>query len=435
MNMIEARRAVATRELAGVAAFALLCTAIFGFLWVNSGGRVPFKAAGYELTASVPRVGNLVYFSDVMVAGVKVGKVTEVKPEGDHARVTFRVDKDMAPLHEGTTLTVGAKSLVEESYLDVTDGSGAQLAAGTRLPDGAAKAPVQLDDVYRSLDPRTRDAASELLQSTGSATTGRREDIAAAAAGLGLVGRDGTPVLTALAQQSDQLDDVARNSARMLAALGSRREAITALVDRADQITQVTAGSADDVRAVVRALPDTLGAVDASQRDVQQIADALSPVARNLKAAAPDLAAALQEVPATTKDLRALLPSLHRVIRTSPTTFSRVPPVSGDVRSLVPEARRFFSDVNPMLAYLSPYGKDAAAWFSNFAATVSNGDANGKFFRMMVSASDQSVFGIPVSTNIGPLNRLNPIPGAGTLQSPKPFTGTYPRVHKEKAPQ
>lgn len=435
MNVIEARRATVSRELLGVVTFTLLCSMIFGFLWVNSGGRVPLKSSGYELTATVPRVGNLVYFSDVMMAGVKVGKVTEVTPEGDHALVRFRLDKDVVPLHDGATLQVGAKSLVEESYLEVTDGDGDEVEGGSRLPAGSAKAPVQLDDVYRSLDKGTRDAASALLQSSGAATNGRQDEIEAAAVGLGMAGRNGEPVLAALSEQSDELDDVARNTALVLAALGKRREAITSLVDNAATVTEVTAGSAEDVRSVVREVPTTLDAVQASEDDVEQIAGALTPVAKNLRTASPDLTAALVELPATTRDLRAVLPSLHQVVRRSPTTLDEVPTLSSDVRGMVPEAKRFFADVNPMLAYLSPYGKDIAAYFSNFAATLSTGDANGAAFRLMVGFSDQSVFGNPANLNIGPLNRLNPIPDAGSLQSPKAHDGDYPRVREEPAPK
>lgn len=435
MNVIEARRATVSRELLGVVTFTALCSVIFGFLWVNSGGRVPLKASGYELTASVPRVGNLVYFSDVMMAGVKVGKVTEVTPEGDHALVRFRLDEDVVPLHDGAKLQVGAKSLVEESYLEVTDGDGAKVEAGSRLPAGSAKAPVQLDDVYRSLDTGTREAASSLLQSSGAATKGRREEIEAAAVGLGMVGRDGEPVLAALSKQSDELDDVARNTALMLAALGQRREAITSLVDNAATVTEVTAGSADDVRAVVRNIPPTLDSVRASEGEVEQIAGALTPVAKNLRTASPDLTAALVELPATTRDVRAVLPSLHQVVRRSPDTLNQVPTLSSDVRSLIPEAERFFTDFNPMLAYMSPYGKDIGAYFANWAATFSTGDANGAVFRMMVGYSDQTLFGNPFNLNTGPLNRLNPIPEAGSLQSPKPFNGKYPRVREEPAPK
>lgn len=435
MNVIEARRATVFREVLGVVTFAVLCSVIFGYLWVNSGGRVPLKSSGYEVTASVPRVGNLVYFSDVMMAGVKVGKVTEVKPDGDRALVRFRLDEDVAPLHDGATLQIGAKSLVEESYLEVTDGEGSTVEAGSRLRAGSAEGPVQLDDVYRSLDTGTREAASELLQSSGAATNGRRGDVEAAAVGLGMAARDGEPVLAALSKQSDELDDVARNTALVLAALGQRREAITSLVDNAATVTEVSAGSADDVRAVVRDIPPTMDAIQASEGEVEQIAGALTPVAKNLHKASPDLTAALVELPATTRDIRAVLPSLHQVVRRSPTTLNQVPTLSSNVRSMVPEAKRFFSDVNPMLAYMSPYGKEIAMYFANFAATLGTGDANGAVFRLMVSASDQSFFGNPANLNIGPLNRLNPMPEAGTLQSPKPFTGKYPRVREEPAPK
>ena len=50
-------------RLATVAAFAALCVLIFGYLWVNSGGRIPLvTAGGYEVEVPLRDVDNLVEF-------------------------------------------------------------------------------------------------------------------------------------------------------------------------------------------------------------------------------------------------------------------------------------------------------------------------------------------------------------------------------------
>lgn len=416
-----------------VVAFTAFCALIFGFLWTNSGGKVPVVAStGYTVQVDVPRIGNLVYFSDVMVAGVKVGKVAEVTERGDHARVVIELDESVAPLHEGATVQVGAKSLVEESFVEVTDGKGAELPTGAVLAAGAGKGPVQLDDVLKTLDAPTRKSVRAVLRSMGSVGEGNERAVADAVRGLGDLGRNGQTVLDALAQQGEDIKGLTRNGARVLTALSERRTQLSALVDDANTVVAATAGQAEDVRAVMRALPPLMGTARDSSDDITRLSTALAPVARNLTAAAPDLTLALRQLPATTRDLRATLPSLDAVLDNAPATLTRVPELADDIDGLIRPARDVLADVNPMLGYLAPYDRDLAAWFTNFAQTIGLGDMNGKAFRVMPVLNDQSFKGYPFSTNIGPLDRYNPMPAPGSLEDPGPYgSTTYPRVGRE----
>ncbi len=56
--------------------FSAAMALVFGVLWVNMGGRLPFGiTGGYEVTAHLSDGQNLVYDSDVRIAGVRVGKI------------------------------------------------------------------------------------------------------------------------------------------------------------------------------------------------------------------------------------------------------------------------------------------------------------------------------------------------------------------------
>lgn len=416
-----------------VVAFAAFCGLIFGFLWTNSGGKVPVVGStGYTVQVDIPRVGNLVYFSDVMVAGVKVGKVAEVTEQGDHARVVLELDDTVVPLHEGATAQIGAKSLVEESYVEVTDGAGAELPSGAVLAAGAGKGPVQLDDVLKTLDAPTRKSVRAVLRSLGSVGKGNEKAVADAIRGLGDLGRNGTTVLDALAAQGQDIKGLTRNAARVLAALADRRTQLSALVDDANTVVAATAGQADDVREVMRALPPLMSTARDSSDDLTRLSAALAPVARNLTAAAPDLTTALRQLPATSRDLRATIPALDDVLDSAPATLTRVPTLAEDIDGLIRPAEDVLADVNPMLGYLAPYDRDLAAWFTNFAQTIGLGDVNGKAFRVMPVINEQSFKGWPFSTNIGPLDRYNPMPAPGSLNDPAPYGSTkYPRIGQE----
>lgn len=422
-------------RLAFVGAFLVVCALIFGFLWVNSGGRLPVGGSDYEVTATMPAVSNAVYFSDVMVAGVKVGKVRGVTEHGDRATVRIELDDSVAPLHEGATFQVRAKSLVEESFIAVTDGTGAAVTKGHVFPVTAAQAPVGLDDVLNSLDKPTRASLTSLARSSGLATKDSRDEVSSALEGLGRLGRDGGTALDALADQSADLTSLTRTSTQVLAALAQRRGQLSSLVSAADAVTQATSGQQAELAATIQALPPVLASARGAADDVRALARNLAPVASNLDAASGDLTAALRQLPSTAADLRGLLPSLDGVLDKSSATLTRVPALSKDLSAVTPPAEAVLADLNPVLGYLEPYGRDLAAWFTNFSQTIATGDVNGRAFRVMGVFSEQSLKGIPFSTNLGPLDRFNAMPAPGSLENPGAGRSSYPRVEREAVPR
>lgn len=417
--------------------FVLACAAVFGFLWVNAGGRVPVvSSGGYTVQVELPRAANLVYFADVMVAGIKAGKVTSVEPDGDRALVRMQLDQAVAPLHQGATVRVRAKSLVEESYLEITDGPGPTVPAGARLPATAGQEPTQLDDVLKSLDAPTRASLQRSLKSLGAGTAGTRDAVEATVVGLGDLGRQGRTVLDALSAQSQDLRDLTRSSARVLQALSTRRAALASLVESTDRLSASTAEQRSAIQETMRALPGVIGSARSSSDDLTRLGQALLPVAADLEAAAPDLTGTLEALPAAARDLRLSVPPLDAVLDSAPATLTRVPAVTGDVDRLLPDAKVLMSDLNPMLGYLEPYGRDVAAFFTNFAQTLDTGDAWGKYLKVMPPVNEQNIKGLPLWTNIGPLDRFNPLPLPGSLAHPETFGNRdYPRVDREPIPQ
>ncbi|MEV5302799.1 MULTISPECIES: MlaD family protein [Amycolatopsis methanolica group] len=421
-------------RLAALAAFLVVCLAIFGYLWVHSGGRVPLiSKTGYRVSLDIPEASNLVADSDVTMAGVTVGKVAELQVTGDVARVTLQLDSN-APLHEGATVRVREKTLVDETFLEVTDGDGAALANGAGLPAGSAEPAVELNDVLVSLDAGTRQALGSSLRSLGLATAGSRQAIEEALTGLGVLGRDGKTALDALAAQSADLQQLTGSAATLLAALDTRQGEIAELVDNANQLAAATAGNGEDLQAVVRKLPGVLDTARNATSSVSELSAALTPVADDLRAAAPDLGVALEQLPAAATRLRGILPALDEVLGKAPATLDRVPPAAADLTALIPSLQNDLLQLNPMLAYLEPYGQDIAHLFVNWGASLMTGNQNGQALRLLPVLNRQAVTGLPLNTNVGPLNSRNPYPAPGAVD-PVPFTGEYPRVQQDTPPK
>jgi phospholipid/cholesterol/gamma-HCH transport system substrate-binding protein len=420
-----------------VIAFLAVCLGIFGYLWTNAGGSIPFLTRPlYSVSLGMKDVDNLVPNSDVRAAGIKIGRVSDVTVTGGEATVTLELDPANAPVHQGATITVRNKTLIEETYLDVADGKGPAYRDGTALPDSAGRTSVQLDDVLTSLDQPTRDALGESVRSAGLTTRGSRDDISAAMTGLGELGRDGGTALDALAAQSADLAAVTGNTTALLKALDTGQGRITELVRDAGLVTGSVAQNRADLETVMRKLPGVLDTAKAASSSLGTLSESLSPVAKNLNTAAPDLSAALQELPATSSDLRGLLPSLDQTLGRAPDTLSRVEPFTDATRELIPTLQVNLSDLNPTLGYLRPYGKDTALWFAGLGQTLGvSADGNGTALRAFVVVNEKSV-NSPLNTQAGPLEKYNPYPAAGGNADPKrSFDGPYPRVQEEPLPR
>jgi phospholipid/cholesterol/gamma-HCH transport system substrate-binding protein len=178
------------------------------------------------------------------------------------------------------------------------------------------------------------------------------------------------------------------------------------------------------IRELRQNLSRYLDRVKAASPPVRQLAGALSPLADPLLRAAPGLEAALAELPGATAELRGLLPELNRNLDALPGTLSRTPAVAADVSALIPVLRVGLADVNPMLAYLTPYAKDIGALAANAAQVVTASGLNAGRFLLVIDVG--SFTGDAVTSKA-----RNAYPPAGGATNPQPFTGTVPRVPED----
>jgi phospholipid/cholesterol/gamma-HCH transport system substrate-binding protein len=420
------------RVLALVVFFSV-CAVIMGVLFTGTGVRRPFIDSG-EYTASVKMkdVDNLVTAGQVQTAGIRVGQVRSVKTlPGGGVEVELALKKSAAPLHQGATLRLGARSLVGESYLALTDGKGPRLPSGTELPPSSVQASVQLNDVLAGLDSGTRKDLTGLLRSLGGGTAGSEGDVDNLMTGMGALGRQGHTALDAIAAQSQDLKALARQTALVLNALDTGQGQVADLVGNANRLTASTSGQRAAIEETLRETPRTLDATTTATDSLVGLSAALSPVATDLRKAAPDLTSALNQLPGTTSDLRGMLNPLSTVLTRTPATLNRLPAVDQDARASIPTARATLSDVNPMLSYIEPYGPELAAYFANFNAVLNYKDESGASYLRLTPLVNTHSPQLPYSTDGLLGNYTNPYPAPGQGSKPGPFKGKYPHVEQQ----
>ena len=140
-------RSLAWAELKiGIVAVAAIILAVMIIVAVGGAGGSLF-ASRYELSTKFPDVKGLKGGAVVRVAGVEVGKVTDIEFQGAEVQVKMEVLEEMQQrITTESRASIGSLSLLGEPVIDISPAS-----SGTPLKDGdfipAGRAPGQLADV------------------------------------------------------------------------------------------------------------------------------------------------------------------------------------------------------------------------------------------------------------------------------------------------
>lgn len=413
-------------------------------LYVKFGGSLPgVTNTGYKIDAQIPDVQNLVRDSDVEMAGVPIGKVIGLSASGPTDRVTMVLHHN-APLHQGATLQVRAKTLLNETYVQIVDGNGPALPSGTDLAATAVHSETTINDVLNSLDPTVRAKTATLIEELQAATAAQGGNLDQTLAALGDVGRNGGTVFDILANQSGDLQQLVKQTATLLGVLDEGQGQIAQLVTSAQQVNQTTAAAQASVAGTIQALPGLMQAIGGASGSVQTLSTTLQPIAANLAAAAPSLNLDLAELPGVTTQLRQINPALQSVLVAAPATLGPVQTTASDIDTFNPSLAYTLSELNPMVEYLAPYKADIASFASNFGATAAHTCGPGcpnytvaePLFNANTYENTNPTTG-QTSLVTGPTGlgvNADPLPGQinGSTSSPQPPPPSYTPVLREK---
>ncbi|MGK2954104.1 MAG: MlaD family protein [Solirubrobacterales bacterium] len=421
------KQAPSVGQLITIAGFALSCFGLLLFVWVAFGGPVPLAASGYHLKMPMTQIGQLAEQSEVSISGVGVGHVTKVEladagQEGS-ATVTLEIEPEYAPVPSDTRAILRAKSLLGEAYIELTPGDkrDGTLEDGDELPPAQVAKSVQLDEIFRTFDPTTREAFKQGAIDNAIAIMGRGGSVNQALGVLPQTLTEVTDVLTVLNSQEEDLSKLVKNTGVVFDALSKRQGQLSGLITNTNTVFQTTAARRQDLQDFFRIFPTFLRESRATNRRLGDFSAFATPIVNKLVPVARQLSPTFEASAALAPTSKRLYRGLKPVIRKAPRAFPSLRSfLDDDAPRLLARVPDYFAEFNPLLQSASYYRKELAAFIANAAAATNASISYGPggvgvgYVRAGVRLGPETLSAYPTRLAV---NRANPYVESGGNES------------------
>jgi len=367
------KKAPSIWQLITIALFALSCFGILLFLWVSFGGPTPLRAQGYVVKVPFDEATQLASQSDVRISGVSVGKVAGVDlgPDGELAQATIDIDDKYAPIPTGSRAILRAKTLLGETYVELTpgDSAGPMLEDGSTLPRAQVTDPVQLDEILRVFGPRTRAAFQIWMRESATSIQGRGQDFSFALGELQPAFSEFDRLFRVLDTQQNAVSRLFSNGSTALRALAGRRNELDDLIRNANAVFRTTAERDRAIEETFVAFPTFLDESRATLARLREFSQETDPLVRQLIPAAEELSPTLIAFGKLAPQMRGFFVGLAPVIAAAPEAF---PAFRKLLRDEFPPLLRA---VQPFLRSLEPIVDGFDYYKHEFTSLIGNATA------------------------------------------------------------
>jgi phospholipid/cholesterol/gamma-HCH transport system substrate-binding protein len=256
---------------------------------------LPIIGGGTSYSAEFSEAAGLTPDDEVRIAGVKVGKVTDVELDHDAVVVTFKV-RD-AWVGDQSTATIKIKNVLGQKYLSLEPDGQDVLDPAIRIPRSRTVAPYDVLEAFRGLAETTNaidtSQLAESFEVIAETFSDTPDDVRGALTGLQqlsqtISSRDQqlATLLSNTREISDTLADRDAEVAKLLqdgnlllAEISRRRDAISALLEGTQALAEELTGLVDDNQ---QQLGPVLASLDQLTGMLQRNQDALGKGIKNM---------------------------------------------------------------------------------------------------------------------------------------------------------
>jgi phospholipid/cholesterol/gamma-HCH transport system substrate-binding protein len=391
-----------------IAAVALVAILLFG----GGGG-------GYTVKARFLNAGQLVKGNPVQRGGVPIGSVTGIRIADDgEAEIELEIEGDHAPLRRGTLAAIRqfSQSGIANRYVDLTMPPNGR----DEIPDGGTigsddtTTQVDLDQLFNTLDPKTRAALQKFFKGSAEMFAGRGEQAREGFHYLNPALSTSSRLFNELTRDTPVLERFLLDSSKLVTAVAERRDNLAALIGNLNATTRALGNQKEALADSISLLPPfmrrantTFVNLRSSLNEVDPLVEASKPVAKRLgpfltqaRAFAADAGPTVRDLSRTVRrrgpanDLINLLDSFPpladiAVLRKQRSVSPGGRPVEvGVTDGAFQETVEAFKNGAPEIALGRAYTTDFLGWADDFSTTGGGFDALGAMGRGHISLAE-----------------------------------------------
>ena len=390
------KQAPSPLRMAAMVGFTLSCVGLLLFLWLSFGGPVPVKPQGFRFEVAIPEAATLAQEADVRMAGVNVGKVKtkRLAEGGNRTIVDVEIDNQYAPIPKDTRAMLRQKTLLGETYLELTPGDkeGGPLGDGDLLARTGVEPTVELDEIFSAFDKPTRNAIRQWVAELAKASKGRAgQDLNDALGNLEGFAVDGAELLGVLNDQERAVQGLVKNTGRVFGAINEREGALRGLIVNSGNTFEATASRDEELAETFAIFPTFLDESKATLARLERFSKDTGPLVEDLKGPADDLGPTVRDLGDLAPDLQALFNDLPPLIRASEDGLPALERVLGGLEPVLEALHPFFSELNPILSYFNYHQVTIASFLSNAGSNL-NAKPGGERVQTQIAMIDGRSF-------------------------------------------
>jgi phospholipid/cholesterol/gamma-HCH transport system substrate-binding protein len=384
----------------------------------------------------------------VRVAGVEVGRISDVKLHEGVALVKLEIEPDYKNLiREDATALLRPKTALKDMFVEVDPGRGKPVPEGGTIPVANSLPDIDPDEIYSALDADTRPYLKLLVTGAGKGLKDRGDDLREVLRRFEPIHRDLARVTRATAVRRGKLKVLIHDYGLLMTELGKHPQDLRRLVNASHTVFDTLAKEDTEISEAVARLPGSLNASERALANVRQFA----PV---LRSSLESLRPAIRKLPETNAAVTPFLRETEPILRTQIRPFVRAArPWTNDLRfaaqgtaKATPDLKKSFGELNRffnMGAY-NPGGAEGLdgksiteqrqrqegllywlAWTAqNGTSLFSTADAQGPWRRVTICGVPAAVLTGIVQGVVGDVSNSNPALG-DLLTTPGP-SGSSP---------
>ncbi len=340
----------------------------------------------------------------VVVAGVKVGDISDVNIEDGKAVVTMEIERKFLPVYRNATALIRPRTGLQDIFIELDPGSkqAGEFKEGGTIPESATQPTVNLDQVLAALDGDTQAYLKTLIVGGGEGLKGQAKNLGKLFGGLGPINRELARLNTQVATRRQNLAHLVHNLNVLTKAVGDDGGQLAQLVDSSNTTLGAIASQDLNVRRAVSLLPGTLSTARTTLGKVNGFAARLGPTFNHLRPFArnlDELNASVRHVADTTPVIRNQIRPFVRAAR-GPVRDLR--PAADSLAKSTPRLTDIGIELNRLtnMAAYNPRGAEAPGtpgrdegylfwlgWLAHNGNSVfSAQDANGNYRRIYLTA-------------------------------------------------